>query len=732
MRLPRDLAPLLLILLVGAGLRAYKPWTTVFQPGGVDFLETDAWYHVRLVENQVRNFPWRVTRDPYAAPDGQFVPIAPLLDAIVATAAWATGGRAAPLHRIEFVAALVPPLFGLLTVVAAWALAHVVFGRREALLAALCTAVWPGHFLDRTLVGFVDHHALEAFFATATLAAVAWAARAPGRFRLAAAAAALGAYLLSWASGAFLVGVLAAWLAGAAIALRDAAALTRAARVAGATAAGALLMVLAFQDPGLHRYATQVVSLAGLGVLAAVVGVPGPRLITARAGALRAAAVLASLTLAAYIGARALAPDFVAAVTIDLARFAPSPERMAVLEARPLFLYAGQWTWSQPWVFFRTGFYLGVLALVVFLPRLWRRREAGDLLIWLWTLAALAATIGQNRFGYYLVPAAAVLSAWLAIRILDWGGVPHRDDPAPVVRPRLPFQREIAVILVAGAFVAPALVPAFRTTARGVRMPDYWRAAMHWLRDRTPEPFPPGYYLARYPRGAEVRAAWTVMNWWDQGYWIVQTARRVPVSNPTQARAGEAARFYVATTDADARARLDADRVRYVVTDWEKPFRREGGAIMGHFESLTDWSGERRDRFYQVYWRRGEDGGFSPLWTFTLDYYRTMAYRLTVLGGRPAPAADRPHVLSWRPVTDVNGQAYRELVTLTPASSLAAAEAHRATLGDGNHVIVGLDPWRAPIPLDGVPFLRLVHDVRTPDPGPDRAPWVRIYEVIRP
>ena len=27
------------------------------------------------------------------------------------------------------------------------------------------------------------------------------------------------------------------------------------------------------------------------------------------------------------------------------------------------------------------------------------------------------------------------------------------------------------------------------------------------------------------------------MNWWDQGYWILQTGRRVPITNPTQSGA---------------------------------------------------------------------------------------------------------------------------------------------------------------------------------------------------
>ena len=73
-----DLLWLAAILLIAAGLRVWAPWDDVLGTGRVNFLETDAWYHLRLIENQVRNFPWRVSADPYAAPDGQFVPIAPL------------------------------------------------------------------------------------------------------------------------------------------------------------------------------------------------------------------------------------------------------------------------------------------------------------------------------------------------------------------------------------------------------------------------------------------------------------------------------------------------------------------------------------------------------------------------------------------------------------------------------------------------------------------------------
>src|SRR5215207_8768515 len=129
------------ILVVAAGLRLWAPWDDVLGGGRVNFLETDAWYHVRLAESQVRNFPHRITVDPYAAPDGQYVAVAPLLDTIIATAAFVTRGRDAPAQYIDKVAALVPATVGVLAVFAVWLLATIAFDRRAGLLAGLLAAV---------------------------------------------------------------------------------------------------------------------------------------------------------------------------------------------------------------------------------------------------------------------------------------------------------------------------------------------------------------------------------------------------------------------------------------------------------------------------------------------------------------------------------------------------------------------------------------------------------------
>lgn len=721
-----DLALLAAILCVAAGLRLWAPWDDVFAGSRVNFLETDAWYHVRLVENQVRNFPHRITDDPYASAGGQYVAVAPLLDTIIATLVVATHGRDASTAAIERVAAIVPAGVGVLAVLAVWALATVAFDRRAGLIAAVLAAVLPGHFLDRTLVGFVDHHALEVLLSFATLAAVAFALRRPAALSpVVGAGVCLGLYLLAWASGAYLVAILAAWVALAGLMAKTADAVA-AGHITAVASGVALLVVLLFQDPDLFRYNTQLASLGGLLAVALAVRVFASRLVTVFI-------VLAAVGLAAAAVAWWLWPSLTAQVMNDLNRFRPDPTRMAVLEARPLFLYTGNWTWAQPWTFFRSGFYVGLVSVLGLAWTLWRSRRADHLLILCFTIAGYAATVGQNRFGYYLVPATAVVCGWLAARTLDWGGVPHADDPAPAIRKGVPFQREIAVIAVAGIIVAPNIVPAAITTRRVGGMPDYWFNAMEWLRAETPEPFAsPDYYHARYDGGGPA-PAYTVMNWWDQGYWLIQTARRVPVSNPTQSGAPQAARFLTSTDEAEALAILRDERARYVMVDWELPFREgDAGALAGRFQNLADWAGIPTSRYYSLCFARAGDGApWTPAWIFREPYYQSMAYRLMVLGGQAAAPQHTTYVVDIIDRVDATGRRFCEVVSQTPYATAAEARRAAAERGGGAQV-VGLTPWQPAFPVPAITGLRVVREFREPGQQPSETPMVRIFEVTTP
>lgn len=709
-----DVVMLIAILAIAAGLRVWAPWDDVLGGPRVNFLETDAWYHVRLAESQVKNFPHRITVDPYASPDGQYVPVAPLLDASIATAAFLTKGRDATPEYIERVAAFVPAIVGVLAVLAVWALATTAFDRRAGLIAGLLAAVLPGHFLDRTLIGFVDHHALEVLLSFATLACIAYGT-AIG------AGVSLGLYLLAWASGSYFVFILAVWIV--LTALLAPARRAAAARFTLITAAVALAIVLVFQDPQLYRYNTQVASLLGLLVVSGAVAFFADRIV-------QGLVLLAVVTVAIVAVAWFAMPGLVQQVVGDVGRFRADPTRMAVLEARPLFLYTGNWDWKQPWIFFRSGFYVGLIAVAVLASQTWRSRRVDHLLILCFTIANYLATLGQNRFGYYLVPATAVVIGWLSAQVLDWGGVPHADNPQPRIRPRIIFQREIAVMAVAGLAIAPNLVPAAITTTRVGGMPQYWFDAMQWLRANTPEPFGSAdYYFARYGR-QNPAPAFTIMNWWDQGYWIIQSAHRVPNSNPTQNNASASAKFLTATSEADAMSALQAAHARYAILDFELPFR-EGtdGSLQGRFQNLADFAGIPTSRFYELcFSRRSNVDPWQPAWIYREPYYQSMAYRLMVLGGQASQPLNSTYVVEIRQRVDAHGQRFCEVANRWQYANAQDAKTTASQRGPGFEA-VGLTPWQPAFAVPAITGLKVDAEFRDPSQKAGEAPMIRIFEV---
>jgi dolichyl-phosphooligosaccharide-protein glycotransferase len=256
---------------------------------------------------------------------------------------------------------------------------------------------------------------------------------------------------------------------------------------------------------------------------------------------------------------------------------------------------------------------------------------------------------------------------------------------------------------------------------------------MLWLKDHSPAPFDPGdsYYYARYPAVAP-SPGFSIMNWWDHGYWITQIARRVPVSNPTQERASIAGRFYASTDEHEAGAIVDRERARYVLADWELPFRlTPEGAIMGRFQNVVDWAGGEHARYYEVYYRR-EDGDWTPVWVFHQPYYQSMAYRLMVLGGAAARPANSTSVLVVVDRSDPAGLPFREVVSqMTFATYEAALQAAQLPTAVGRTVVAGLDPWQPAFPVERVTTMRQLHESRSPDQKPTEAPRVRLFEVFR-
>ena len=733
----------LLVAIVGVAFLV----RTVFLAGavlggaGVNYQDSDAWYHMRLIENLTRHFPHRAGVDPYLGADAPVVAVPLLFDLAVGGLAWVIGLGAPSTRTVELVGALVPPLLGALTVVPVFLVGARVFDRRSGLLAAGLLAIMPGQFLARSVLGFTDHHVAEAFLTALTVLAClsALGAETPRR-RLVGAAltgVTLSTYLMAWSGGALLVFVLCAW--GATQYVLDDVHGVPADRVAPVllpALAIALVVLLGLQDRSLWRFAIQVTSVvAGLVFVAAMaVGRRGLRALSAPRGALLACAVV--ITVGGTVLFTLLARDLTARILADLERFRPGRTGFTVSEVRPLLLMTGSLSFAVPVGVFGPAFYVGLPALGWLAWKAARTARPALLLLVVWSALMYVATLGQNRFGYYLNLDLALLTGWACGMALTWGWAPPAAarSRADTRRSReragtLPgggrglLRRIAAVAAVAGVVFVPSALVARPMAANNLGLSDGYRASLEWLRRNTPEPFPdPDYYYARYRPGRTLGPAYTVMSWWDYGYEIVRLGRRVPIANPTQAGADVAARFFTATDEAEAATILDQHRARYVVAHGEVPILPRGGLVQGKFETLAAWAGKDINRYWETFLTRDAKGALGPLVLFHPEYYRTLAVRLYVYGGAAATPQDTTYVVAYAERQLPDGTQGKEILESRRFATYEGAVAYLDRVGRTGRTIVGLGPQQTPVPIEPLTRFRLVHE------SSGASPAVRIFE----
>ncbi len=146
--------------------------------------------------------------------------------------------------------------------------------------------------------------------------------------------------------------------------------------------------------------------------------------------------------------------------------------------------------------------------------------------------------------------------------------------------------RSLAAVALGAFLILPNLIQAARDTAPlpGQVSPD-WREALNYLRDHTPH-----------------SPTYSVLAWWDSGYWISTVAQRIPVTNPTQNNAGAAANFLLATDSEAARDALHDARAQYVVVNQKLPMLGDEMAFAGIFPNLFAYTGRyrRADYLFEV------------------------------------------------------------------------------------------------------------------------------------
>lgn len=631
-------------------MRVFLTWRLVFGQDYVAFLENDAWYHMRLVDALVRDFPWRIWHDPYLLhPGGGPVNAGPVLDWIVAGVALVLGFGSPSPRLVDVVGAYVPPVLGALTVVPVYVLGRVLFSRNAGLWAGVMVAVMPGQLLRRSLLGFTDHHCAEVFLSTTAVMFIVLAltCRATASRRRAfalAAGVALGGYLLTWSGGTLFVAIFVVW--AVLQLLVDAVRGSESDDVVGVVLAVLpVAAVMVTPWAATRPYFTyQLIALVGGAVVIWVFQFGrrmGRRSTWSRAT--WATAAVGVVCLAATLAVIVLG-ESVASLVSDVSRVSPFRPRGFVAEAQPL-MASELWRPIPLWEEFTFSLVLAVAGTGVLLVKgVGGKRSPQLTLLALWTATMVFATFGQVRFAYYLAVNVALIGGFAADRVLAAVGL---------VGARTAI-RTLATCVMGCLVVVPG-VPLLRPILNAAADPNQnWYDAMSWLSTNTPEPFSnsAAYYRAGPPGSA--KSDYGVLAVWDYGYWITRIARRVPVSNPRQSGVQDVAAFLLASNESDANAVIERVGGRYVVVDLQLQGPSTSTMFPKHFNGILVAAGRVMQDYCGLFSEQDASTGKpgKPVVYCYPEYYRTMAMRLYLYGGRAVTPASVVVLTTRREVRD--------------------------------------------------------------------------------
>ncbi|WP_136689660.1 oligosaccharyl transferase, archaeosortase A system-associated [Halorhabdus amylolytica] len=611
-------------------LRA-RTWENFVVDGNILFSGNDAWYHLRQVSYTVTNWPNTMPFDawtefPFGTSVSQF---GTFYDQLIATAALIVGLGNPSDQLIRMVHLFAPAVFGAAIVVPTYYLGKHVGDRIGGVIAAVLVALSGGELLRRSLVGFSDHHVAEVFFQVIAVLAILIALRVAQREKpvyelfvdrdweslrrplgwSAIAGAALALYMSVWPPGTLLVGIL-----GVYVTLQLPLAYLRGESpehvgIAAGTIFGVagLLSLASLDSVGLGMTETSLVqpglAIAGVlwvGALSWLARVWDSRdLDTWQYPVTVFGSLIVGVGLVAV-----LLPDVFWYFVDQLLRFvgfAFNPHTgsaVTVGEVQPLPI--GQADTLISWLGI-TPLIAGI-GVVLALAHQYTDDELDPayLFVALWFVLFVAATFTQQRFAYYLTVPAATMTALVVTRLFRYLRSFSETDGVETYQ-LLVVGSVVVALVVPMVFLAPTALD--RSAQNGPGGIQGWQSSLEYMETETPAVGNYGgagnadqmNFYGTYERTDDFEypdGAYGVLSWWDYGHWITQEGERIPVANPFQGNARQAASFLIAQNESQASDALEVvseettdAQTRYVMVDWKMATTHGGypGMAWGKF-----------------------------------------------------------------------------------------------------------------------------------------------------
>jgi len=761
---PKLLAGIILAVLFGVALclRICLPYDQVFSGDWIKFTGPDAYYHMRLVDNLVHNFPRLISSDPYMIhPGAVLITRIHFFNWLLAGIIWVISFGSPTQHIIDVVGVYYPAVLGALIVIPVYFIGKEIFNRWVGVISAGLIAVLPGEFLGRSILGFTDHDVAGILFTTVTIMFLIlaiktarqrgltfnhlkhgnWAIISKPIIYSVLAGVFVGLYRVTWPGALlFVFAVFVYFIIQFIIDHLRRQSTDYLCLVSVILFLIALLMYL----PAAHEKLTLISLVIALVIPPVLSGIS--RLLTSRQikPAYYPLAVV-GLGLAGLYLFRIINRSIFNSMMETFGILFPKGVSLTTVEMQPLFFPSGEFSLKVAWGIFTTALPLSFIALGILIYLIIKHGSAEKSLLVVWSLVILLITLlTQRRFAAYLAVNVALLIGYLSWQLLslagfkEWVAKPvaslqrqERGKVKPKRRQKPGFRLNInqinmalAVIVVFFFVFFPNIKSAIDTAKQTPYAPsDAWCRSLSWLKANTPDPFGnPDYYYEFYEPSSPSTPDYSIMAWWDYGYWITRTAHRVPNTNPAQGGVYNVACCFLSQDEDSANKIRKKLGSKYIIIDYE--------TVTKKFWAIATWAERDKSEFYDVYYQL-QEGKLALIPLFHPEYYRSLSTRLYNFDGK-AVTPQSSSVISYQEKVSREGELYKEVTSSKTFSSYEEAVAYVSSQKSANYKIVGIDPFVSPVPLEELKHYRLVHtsESQTMSPVGDMVPSVKIFEYI--
>ena len=431
---PRLLMVILLVIFFGVALylRSALPYDQVFVGDSIKFTSHDAYYFMRQVDSLVHNFPRLISFDPYTgyphgALTGTFNFFVYLLSGIV----WLIGLGSPTEHMVDVVSVYLPAVLGALTIIPVYFIGKALFNRRVGIIAAALMAILPGEFLGRSILGRTDRDALEVLLTSLTMLFLILAVKAAREKHLTfprlnprdlpfltrpviyslLSGILLGLYVLTW-RGAFLFVLIILVYAVIQSSLDHLKhkSFDYLGFVAIVTFLIALLIFWAASHSQLYSVALAIpllllLTLSGLAWL----------LVRKKIRPVYYPLSILGVGLLGLGIFYVFSPSLLKSILGQFSMLIPAQTELTISEMKPILFPDGKFSLAVVWGSYTTGFFLSLISLGLLIYLVVKRGETDNVLLVVWSLIMLAATLALRRMALLFAINVALLTSYLTI-----------------------------------------------------------------------------------------------------------------------------------------------------------------------------------------------------------------------------------------------------------------------------------------------------------------------------